>query len=164
MIDELTFWGFYDEKLSKVEIYLVPFGIPHGWQNYGSDHDICIPAVSTSRLAKIVGFPGCGLTDVLRHEFAHAIADTHRSLFHSNVFADAFGNTHSSNKEYEYDPFYFVSTYAANNTSESYAEVFMFFLKYEGHLPTRFDTPPIRRQWHFINRLATAIQQGKSRL
>jgi len=163
VIEELHFWKFYDEKLSKVEIYLVPFGLPHGWQNYGSNHDICIPAVSMSRLAKLLGFQACGLTDVLRHEFAHALADTHRGLFHSSVFTDAFGDTHSSKIEYEYDPFYFVSSYAAKNTSECYADVFMFFVKYKGILPARFDTLPIRRQWQFIKRLSSAIKQGKSR-
>jgi hypothetical protein len=163
VINELTSFGFFDDKLSEIQVLLGTFGLAHGWQNYGSGGEITIPAISTSRLAQIFGWQTCCLTDVLRHEYAHAIADTHRGLFHSTVFANAFGNSHSSAQKFEYDPYYFVSEYAAKNTSESFAEVFMYFLKYKGNLSAIFDPPPIRRQWHFIKRLSTAMKQGKSR-
>ena len=112
VITELTHFGFYDDKLSKIDVYLVPFGFAYGWQNYGSSGDICIPAISTSRLSQLFGYPVLGLCSILRHEFAHAIADTHRGLFHSKVFTNAFSDDHDSKKEKENPLYYYISDYA----------------------------------------------------
>jgi len=163
VVNELNSFGFWDDKLSKVEVYLVNVGIAYGWQYFGSTGEICIPAVSASRLSKFLGFETSGLTDVLRHEYGHAIADTHRGLFHSPDFAKAFGDKHSSEQEFEHDPYFSVSKYASKNASESFAEVVMFFLKHKGKLPAKFDTLPIRRQWLFVENLAKAIANGKTR-
>jgi hypothetical protein len=166
VIDELNSFGFYDEKLSKVDVFLVPLGAALGWQWYGTSGDINIPAVSLSRLLKLFGlfdYSIGSLRDILRHEWAHAIADNHRGLFHSRVFTEAFYNSHSSKQKYQYNPFYFVSSYAATNASECFAEDFMYFLKFKGKLPAKFDTPFIRKQWQFIKLLAVAIKKGQSR-
>ena len=92
---------------------MVPFGFAHGWQWYGSSGDISIPRVSLSRLSDIWTGGYTSLRDVLRHEFAHAIADTHRGLFRSGDFSEAFGAAHHWNFEWEHDPEHHVSKYAA---------------------------------------------------
>ena len=115
---ELEAHGFYDRQLQSVDTYLVPFGFAHGWQWYGSTGDISIPRVSLSRLSHILTGGYTSLRDVLRHEFAHAIADTHRGLFRSAFFSDSFGAAHHWDFEWEYDPEQHVSAYAVSGRSK----------------------------------------------
>ena len=160
---ELLAHGFYDRHVHAVDMHLVPFGFAHGWQWYGSTGDISIPRISVLRLCEI--WRGCytSLRDVLRHEFAHAIADTHRGLFRSNQFADAFGAAHHWVFEWEYDPEHHISEYAATAPAEDFAEVFMIYIRHGGRLPPWHATRPIQRKWKFIRRLSDAISRGLRR-
>ena len=55
-----------------------------GWQWYRGSGNICIPAISLSRLAeKLSGSPTTGLMDILRHEYAHAVAHCYPGLIRS---------------------------------------------------------------------------------
>ena len=157
---ELETHGFYDHHVEAVDTCLVPFGFAYGWQWYGSTGDISIPRVSLSRLAHIWTGGYTSLRDVLRHEFAHAIADTHRGLFRSSVFSDAFDAGHHWNFEWEYEPEHHVSEYAATAPAEDFAETVMVYLRHGGRLPARHDTAPIKRKWRFIRRLSEAISKG----
>ena len=157
---ELDRLGFYDRHVQAVETRLVLFGRPYGWHCYGSTGEIEIPRVSLSRLSHLWNGGYTSLRDVLRHEFAHAIADTHRGLFRSGYFAEAFGAAHHWNFGWEYDPEHHVSEYAAIAPAEDFAETFMVYVRHGGLLPARHATTPIRRKWKFIRRLSAAISKG----
>lgn len=156
---ELMDYGFWTPRLNQVQVWLVPRGTAHGWQWYGGDHSIRIAAFSKARLREALARKKrTHLRDVLRHEWAHAIASVHRGLFRSRAFREAFGGPHGWDFAWIYDPAFHVSQYAATATSEDFAETFMFFLKYGGRLPRRFDTPVIRRKWRYIARLARRLR------
>ena len=160
---ELATHGFYDRRVRAVDTYLVPFGFAHGWQWYGSTGEINIPRVSLSRLSHLWNGGYTSLRDVLRHEFAHAIADTHRGLFRSRLFSEAFGAAHHWDWEWEHDPEQHVSEYAATAPAEDFAETFMFYLRHDGVLPTRLLTVAIKAKWRFIEHLSVAIAKGLRR-
>ena len=160
---ELLAQGFYDRRVQAVDTHLVPFGIAHGWQWYGSTGDISIPLVSLLRLLEIWRGYYTSLRDVLRHEFAHAIADTHRGLFRSNYFTDAFGAAHHWDIKLEFDPEHHISEYAATAPAEDFAENFMIYIRHGGKLPPWNATRPILRKWKFIRRLSDAISGGQRR-
>ena len=132
----------------------------YGWQWYGSTGDINIPRVSLSRLSHLWKGGYTSLRDVLRHEFAHAIADTHRGLFRSSYFADAFGAAHHWDFEWEYDPEHHVTKYGATAPAEDFAETFMLYLRHNGVLPVRLETRAIKQKWRFIQRLSQAVMKG----
>lgn len=160
---ELDGHGFYDHRVQAVDTHLVLFGAAYGWQWYGSTGDINIPCVSLARLSHLWKGGYTSLRDVLRHEFAHAIADTHRGLFRSNYFVDAFGAAHHWDFEWEYDPEHHVSDYAATAPAEDFAETFMFYIRHKGVLPATLATEPIKRKWRFIRRLSDAVTKGMRR-
>jgi hypothetical protein len=158
--NELEALGFYDALVQGIDVYLVPFGLAYGWQFYGTTGVISIPAVSFSRLWELMGGVYTSLRDVLRHEYGHAIADTHRGLLRSRRFADAFGSHHTWDFAWEYDPCFHVTVYAATSPAEDFAEVFMQYLKYGGKIPTKFRTPSIVAKWKYIHSLGKAISGG----
>ncbi|MCU0872767.1 MAG: hypothetical protein MUE50_10525 [Pirellulaceae bacterium] len=160
---ELAKHGFWDDSLASVHVFLVPVGYAYGWQWYGSSGEICIPAVSLSRLCDLIGRRYTSLADVLRHEHGHALADTHRGLFHCRQFSRVFGAAHCNRTAFQYDPGFHVSCYSATNASEDFAETFMLFVKHGGRLPTRFDTKAIRDKWEFIEQLGQAVRSGRRR-
>ena len=160
---ELRKLGFYDARMQEIETCLVTFGVAYGWQWYRGSGHIDIPAVSFSRLSHLWTDSYTSLRDILRHEFGHALADTHRGLFRSRHFSDAFGAAHDSEIEWEYDPDHHVSSYAATNPAEDFAELFMNYVKHEGRLPIKLATEPRRQKWKFINDLRKAISNGKRR-
>jgi hypothetical protein len=160
---ELDTHGFYDARVQSVDTRLVPLGFAYGWQHFGGSGDISIPRVSFSRLSHVWRGGYTSLRDVLRHEFAHAIADTHRGLFRSAFFSDSFGAAHHWDFEWEYDPEHHVSEYAASAPGEDFAETFMLYLRHRGDLPARHATGPIKRKWRFIKRLSQGIRDGMRR-
>ena len=80
---ELDQHGLWDEALESVDVYQIPIGDAYGYQAYGGSKDILIPAVSWCRLMDWLGNRYTSLADVLRHEYGHALADTHRGFFRS---------------------------------------------------------------------------------
>ena len=160
---ELNAMGFYDNAVQSVDVYLVPFGFAHGWQFYGRSGRISIPAVSMSRLGNLFRGEYDSLRDILRHEYAHAIADTHRGLIRARQFTDAFGAHHTWDFEWEYDPYFHVTPYAATCPAEDFAEVFMLYLKYHGIIQHLYKSQAVSRKWAFIRRLGNAISNGMRR-
>ena len=160
---ELDDMGFYDDAVQDVDVFLVPFGGAYGWQFYGTSGQIHIPSISMSRLKDLFQGRYTSLRDVLRHEYAHAIADTHRGLIRSWHFANAFGGPHTWNFEWEYDPYFHVTEYAAKCPAEDFAEVFMLYLKHSGVLPRRIRTPAISKKWTFVRELKYAVSHGMRR-
>lgn len=164
---ELDMHGFWNDRLDSVNVWLVPFSMgAYGWQYYGSSGDINIPRVSMARVGDcVMGRPHVSLRDVFRHEWAHAIADTNRALFRSRCFSGVFGGSHERNDAcLDWDPNEHVSTYAATNPSEDFAETFMLWIKHSRRMPARFEgAAGIRRKWVFVDKLAMAVGSGDRR-
>ncbi len=160
---ELDRHGFWDARLARVDVELGWLGDAYGWQRYGHGGQIVIPAVSMLKVADCVFGSYTSLIGVLRHEYGHAVADTHRGLLRSRRFVDAFGAPHESEDGFEYDPRFFVSGYAATNPAEDFAEVFMTYLRTRGRLPRVHATEPIRRKWRFVRELGGRIRAGARR-
>lgn len=163
VVPELERHGFWDDAVEEIDVCLVPVGGAYGWQYFGEGGEIGIPAVSLSKLLDWWRGDYTALADVLRHEYGHAVADTHRGLVRSRQFVEAFQASHESDIEWDYDPEIHVSEYAAFCPSEDFAEVCMLFLKRGGALPSHLDTPNIRAKWNFIRRLGRAIRAGQRR-
>lgn len=155
--------GFYDEKVQKVGVHLVLFWYHYGWQLYGGSGDINIPAISLCKFQEMFGYEVVSLGDILRHEYGHAVADMHRGLVRSRRFTQAFGKPHEREGELEYDPEIHISTYAATNMMEDFAENFMYFVRHKGKLPAKFNRPAIAARWDFIRELGEAIEGGKTK-
>ncbi len=160
---ELQVLCFYDPPIQEIETCLVAFGIPYGWQHYRGSGHINIPRISFSRLTDLWTGSYTSLRDILRHEFGHALADTHRGLFRSRRFSDAFGASHDSEVEWEHDPKHHVSLYAAANPAEDFAESFMIYVRHHGRLPSKLATTTVRRKWRFIDELRNAVSTGRRR-
>jgi len=150
---ELKKHGFWDRKLSVVRVRQTAFGVAYGWQFYGGCCDIVIPSFSVCRLLDSVCGRYVALREVLRHEYAHALADTHRALVRVAGFSTAFGSSHDNPRTLPFDPRKHVTTYAATSASEDFAETFALYIKHGGRLPERFDLPPIVRKWKFIEQI-----------
>lgn len=91
---ELKGLGFYNDEVAQVDVYLVWFGVAYGRQYYRGDGSICILALSWSKLTDLMRRQYTSLRTVLRHEYAHAIADTHRGLMRPRQLTRAFGKPH----------------------------------------------------------------------
>jgi len=161
---ELEDHGFWDARLQEIDVYLVWCGYAFGWCYYGTTGDISIPALSLGKIYdRFRGESRTTLRDVVRHEYGHALAHTHRGLFCSVPFKKAFGTHHDADVQSDYDPERHVTPYAATSPSEDFAEVFMLYLRHSGELPDRFDTWRIQRKWRFIRELGVAVRRGQRR-
>ena len=161
--DELIFWNFWTPKVSNIEVYLTTIGAAYGWQHYGGDGSIDIPAISLCKLTELFRGEYSSLRQIIFHEYGHALAHRHPKFFQSKVFSKAFGSSFSSDQSFYFDPDIFVTEYAEKNASEDFCETFMLFLKHKGKLPTRLSSPAIKMKWQFIKKLSAAMKQGKSR-
>jgi hypothetical protein len=160
---ELDRLGFYNPAIQSVPVRLVPAGKAYGWQYYGSSGEIHIPCISWARLSHLFAGGYTSLRDVLRHEYAHAVADTHRGLIRSARFRDAFGAAHSWDFAWEYDPEHHVTDYAASAPAEDYAETFMLYVRHGGRLPAAQNTARIRARWRFVRDLGRMMRDGRRR-
>ena len=161
---ELEKFGFWNPRLANIDVYLTWFGSAYGWQHYRRSGDIEITAFSLCRLCEAIpGSESVPLRDIVRHEHAHAIADTNRSLIRSRQFRNAFGTHHDDIEPACYDPDQHISKYASTNACEDFAETFMYYVKHKGKLPTAFNTPTIKKKWNFVRQLSSQIRSGKRR-
>jgi len=156
---ELRRSGFFDARVGQIAVQLVALGVAYGWQDYRGSGTISVPRVSWPKLCNLLEHEYVSLRDVLRHEYGHAVADTHQHLIRTPEFALAFGDSHHWATSNDYDPEVFVTTYAATATGEDFAETFMYFLKHGGKLPARFGTSAIRKKWRFVKWLGQQIRR-----
>jgi hypothetical protein len=157
--DELANLGFWSDRLEKIEVYWVAASLRHyGWYQ----RHIYIPAITGAQLSDLICGRHTRLTDVLRHEWAHAVADRHQYLIAAGRFERVFGGPYESDDAVrEYDPDLHLTEYAATSPCEDFAEVFHYYLRHKGRLPVRLaDKPRIVRKWRFVKWLARSISSG----
>lgn len=159
--NEMDSLGLWSSRLNEVDVWLMPFSWGcYGWQEYGSDGSICIPQISLLRLGDyLLGRQGYTLRDVLRHEWAHALAYHHHDLVSRKSFKRAFDGGHDDDDTFVYDPEIHISPYAAKDPSEDFAENFMHYIRCRGVLPRRWQTPAIASRWQFIAGLSKHVRR-----
>jgi hypothetical protein len=148
---EMDHLGLWSPRLEDVTVWLVPVSLGcYGW--FMPEGDIYVPAVTGAQLADLVLGHHTRLTDVLRHEWAHALADRRPRLVETKRFRRVFGGTYDSSEPVrEYDPDHHLTEYAATNPCEDFAETFHFYLRHKGRLPVRLrGKSVIARKWEFI--------------
>jgi hypothetical protein len=158
---ELGRYGFWTSRIKKVGVVLGSVGTAHG--SYGPGNEIRLPRFSFSAIEEKLRGTHTSLRDVLRHEYGHAIASAYPGLIRTRQFRNAFGASHDSGVEREFDYSAFISGYAATNPSEDFAETFMLFLKHHGALPHCYRFPVICSKWNFIRHLCRKLKIGELR-
>ena len=158
---ELVDLGFWDDAVADIDVYLVPVGYAYGWQWHGAGDggDIEIPRYSASRLIDRLGlgqgyFP---LVMTIRHEYGHAVADTHRHLVETKRFERAFWAPYNDDTAVEFDAEIYVSEYACVSCQEDFAETFAEYLKRGGRLPSKWGKKVIRAKWEFVRWMGSRI-------
>ena len=152
VVAELNSHGLWNGKLAKIPVKLVYFSPYYGWQAYGSTGEICIPAISLCRMRDWYYTTYVSLCDVVRHEYAHALAFCFPALIRDKKFKAAFGAPHDSDRTSSYTMGIHLTEYAASSPAEDFAETFMVYLRDGGRLRQCYQTTPIRRKWRFIQR------------
>ena len=158
---EMEKLGLWTPRLEDVEVMLVPLGIDaYGWFN-GHIH---IPCVSGPQLLDLFRGHHTRLTDILRHEWAHALADAcPRLVGSSRRFVTAFGGAYDDPQPVrDYRPSHHVTSYAAHSPCEDFAEVFHHYLRHKGRIPLHLAAKPVvARKWRFIATLARRLAAGR---
>jgi hypothetical protein len=157
---ELVKLSLWSPRLESVEVYWVPASWAyHGW--YQSH--IYIPAVNGPQLADFIAGQHTRLTDVLRHEWAHALAEKRDDLTDTPRFIRTFGGPYeSSSRVHDYHPARHLTKYSATMPCEDFAEVFHYYLRHKGRLPVRLiNKPIIVKKWQFIDWMAKRIKTSE---
>ena len=157
VIGEMEKFGLWHERMEDIEVYLVPVSFAcYGW--FLRDGHIYIPAVTGANLCDLITGHHTRLTDVLRHEWAHALADRRPRLVEGKHFRSVFGASYDSpHPVWEYHPALHLTPYAASMPCEDFAETFHHYLRHKGRLPQHLATKPeIIRKWEFVEWMAGA--------
>lgn len=150
--------GLWADELDDIDVYLVPVSFAcYGW--FEPEGDIYIPAVNGANLSDLITGHHTRLTDVLRHEWAHALADRRPRLIESKRFTCTFGGSYDPHRPVRtYDPEHHLTPYAAASPCEDFAKTFHFYLRHKGRLPQRLaNKPKIIRKWEFVEWMAGRI-------
>ena len=159
--NELYLLGLWYEgaPLTMVEIYSCPLPrllvrglFYHGentWSKMAGYYEgkMYIPQISIAHLSN--NQPD-SLSDVIRHEYAHAFAHHYPELIFKTLFSKVFGGSYYSNKPSKMHAKSYVSDYAKTIPMEDFAETFMTFLKHKGKLPKPFTRKRITAKWNFV--------------
>ena len=152
---EMEQLGLWYKKLDEINVYLLPASFKcYGW--FMPKKDIYIPAVTGANLRDYINGDHTRLTDVLRHEWAHALADRRPQLVSGKRFRETFGGSYNSSKQvWEFHPDVHVTPYAATIPCEDFAETFHYYLRHKGRIPERLKHKrEIVRKWKYIASLA----------
>ena len=162
---ELEKLGLSSEDLDEVDVWLVPVSFAcYGWHT-GKPGYIAIPSVSLANLGDYLSGYHIRLTDILRHEWAHAVADVHADFVDCPAFVRCFSGTYEQmTGTHPYDPTRHLTRYAATMPCEDFAETFHYYIRHKGKLPVRLaGKSVIVRKWKFIERIASAMAKGRTR-
>lgn len=133
-IEDFEVCGLYTDALHEV-----PVRLTWGHTAYGlcwSTGEIDIPALSGSRAFDIFRGTRVTLTDVVRHEMAHALAHVHLDVVDGPEFEAVFGGRYWAqwDEPPAFDPSDFVSEYATSAPAEDWAETVMVYTRHRGRL------------------------------
>jgi hypothetical protein len=166
---ELEHAGLASPRLARVRVTRpwIRLDARVGTYTPGGDGTITVPAVSLGRVAEYRRTAAwTGVRDILRHEYAHALADHHPELVARGDFAAAFGAPHDRGTSAA--PYAFhahVSEYAATEPSEDFAETVMVYLKCGGAIERYAGRPVLHAKLAFVARLSrwlrAATAQGR---
>ena len=154
-------------KLDKVQCIYDPFDW-HGlirWMGFYQydDRNIHFPAVYNGLDWSLGWTDKNSAIDVLRHEFAHALAHRYpKALRDGDLFKKAFGGSYGDRTARGTDPDDWegrcVTEYAATQTQEDFAETFMLYLKHKGNIPAKFaKKPAIRKKWNAVEKIIRRV-------
>ena len=129
----------------------------------GGDGNIHIPAVYNGLKWNLRWADKDSANDVLRHELGHALADRYpKALKKGSLFCKVFGRAYSDKPAKGTDPADWegrcVSSYAAKETREDFAETFMLYVKHKGKMPAKFaKKPAICRKWKAVGKIVRRV-------
>lgn len=159
---EMESLGLWSPGHADVEVWLVPVSLNcYGWHS-GSPGSISIPAVSFAHLGDYLYGYHTRLSDIMRHERAHALAEIHPAFFDCPAFVRCFGGEYGSTRPaVDFHRDRHLTPYAATSPCENFAETFHFYLRHKGRLPVRLqDRLAIVRKWRFIQLMARRISRS----
>jgi hypothetical protein len=157
---ELARLGFWHTRLEDVDVWWVPSSLVYyGWYR----QHIYIPALTGAQLSDLILGRRTRLTDVMRHEWAHAVADRWPRLIYTRKFEAVFGGSYGClSMVRKYHASHHLTKYSATMPSEDFAEVFHYYLRHKGRLPQRLAyKPAIVAKWKYIHWLSRRISGRK---
>jgi len=158
---EMDSLGLWHPRLDSVDVWHVPASFScYGW--FRVKGDIYIPALAGAQLSDLLLGYHTRLTDVLRHEWAHALADRRPGLVKTSSFRETFGGSYLSTRPVtSYDPDEHLTPYAATSVCEDFAETFHYYIRHKGRLPVWLQRKAaIVRKWRFVEAMARARASG----
>lgn len=160
---EMMRLGIWGPLLERVGVYLGPkYDGYFGW-HCGSPGNIYVPQQTIRSMFDSKG-RFTRISDILRHEWAHALAASYSEFTDSPRFDRTFhGSYHDEFPIWEYNPHIHVTEYAADMPAEDFAEIFNFYLRHKGRMPVRFAYKPfIARKWQFVDAIARRLSIGRT--
>lgn len=155
---ELALTGLATDQLAAVRVSrpLVVLNERVGFYQPGGSGTIAVPAVSLGRWREYRGVaPWTSVRDILRHEYAHALADHHPERLATRGFIAAFGAPHERDRPVSaWSHHSHVSTYAATMPSEDFAETMMVYLRVIGAIAPYRGRAGLYRKLRFVAGLA----------
>ena len=150
--------GLYTRSVHEVPVRLVGIRWAHGC--YSPSFGISVPAISIQAL--LDSGPRVSLTDVLRHELAHALADRHPGLVQTRDFREVFGGSYedewSESPLGQGDTRMFVTDYATTSPAEDFAETTMVYARCQGRIGRYRHRPGVHQGLLFVRSLAERLR------
>ncbi len=162
---------YEDSRLLDVEVYWCP--IPsikmydaagfffHGTRFYDrffgyEEGHIYVPSFL---LIDIVYSRTFSLRDIIRHEYAHALAHYYPEMIvRPKEFKNVFGGTYYSVKPSKMEDEAYITEYAKTDPSEDFAETFMVYVRRKGVIPTNMTNPKLKRKWKYISKIIKLVK------
>jgi hypothetical protein len=173
--DELSELNLLTKRLDQVDVYLTPFypWVVYGYYLEGSNTlgrflgwesgNIYIPSMRLSSLLALFGYREYfSLRHVLRHEYGHALAHKHPGLVkRSRDFRETFGGRYDRRRRVDdYNPFMHVSTYAATQPGENFAETFALYVRSKGTIFWYSHLAGVFMKLLFVNNLTEKLAEA----
>jgi hypothetical protein len=101
------------------------------------------------------------LRDVIRHEYAHALAHYYRRLImRSAEFKKVFGGNYLHFQPSDMEDDAYITQYAQSMPMEDFAETFMVYVRRKGVLSKKHTNKKLILKWKFIAKIIKAINKS----